>query len=1227
MTTSTLSRQMQARRLFATAAVVCISSNMMAQAPSSLSYPTPNVFIANVSNVFLSPNLAGNATSYAINPALPAGLSFNTSTGVISGVPTAASAATVYTVTANGAGATSTSVTSSIQVTNNYFNNNYATISFGGTGVTLINGNTGATISSSTTTTVGTAAGDIVVYKNVVTLSGQPIDCIVKTVSVSSGTTVEAYDQNEASGSNWSSNDPKFFAPQFTFPAGTANTVAGAGGNAQFNFQFILGNSYSTTSHTGTPVVLQNVRINTYDIDGNGANFSNQYNEFGGFSTSEVGSGSTLQAPVYNSTTGLTTYRSNSTTNVTSVVQDATRVRLTYSNMSDFSIRVGGGGLSYFFLDFSAGPGFSTAVVTPTPSVDLDTDVIGVNNAGSGCGTSLSFTHASQSNITATGDLTQLRVSFPTADILNGSSEQIVVNGATNGTIALNADPSINNLTLGGVVYTVAGSTASGVRTLIFTRNSGTFTVANAEALLDALQYNNTNTTPTPGSRDFTVNVRNAAFQSPNAVFTATLDCVSISGHVYHDISALVDSTVNATGASQFAAGAVYVVRVNPVNNQVIDSKAIATGGAYTFGTVSPGSYAFYVSTTAPAPGSVFTAANFPAGYIPTGENLGATAGNDHQTDGKLLITIGSISITDANFGLEIPPTTANSTFSGIANPGGFNAYPLPVNTFTTNDTDGNIDSIRINSFPTGANYIKIGSTVYTNGGTCPPQVVTCTPWPGSVNVPFSGGNPVPVVSVDPTLEGTATVVINFAAYDDGRIISNNSDVTLNFVGGISYLTLGGKVWNDANGNGIQAGTEATVAPADAGQTLYALLIQTTRTYSGAPTILASSVVNSTTGYTFSNVPANNDYTIQIVSLATAPTSGAAASTVNIHLASGWTGVSTNADGTIAANQNTGALSIALANLSTSKSNQNFGIDRIPDATSATTSVPQPVVGTLYTLNGIGGNPPIPVGTDTEDGALGATNTIVITSLPVYTTLLYNNIAVTVGQVITDFDPSKLKVQVTVNTTGQTGTSFQFSYKDAAGVPDPTPATYTLNWLTPLPVKLGAFTATAENGKAKLNWVTYTEEHNKGFAIERSIDSRNWKQIEFVNSIADGGMSTTKEYYVTYDNQPQSGANYYRLKQTDMDGAFTYSEIKQLTFGRDNSISIYPNPAKDMVNVKVADWSKVAAVRILDVNGKILFQTQNASNGISLGAMANGNYILQLEHTNGQLDNFNLVKQ
>ncbi|MHA8055590.1 putative Ig domain-containing protein [Aquirufa nivalisilvae] len=98
-----------------TTAVVRITVNVAA--PSALSYTTPNVYTVGSTITNLNPTVTGTVTSYSISPGLPTGLSFNTTTGVISGTPTVTSPATDYTVTAtNGTGSTTAVVRITVNV-------------------------------------------------------------------------------------------------------------------------------------------------------------------------------------------------------------------------------------------------------------------------------------------------------------------------------------------------------------------------------------------------------------------------------------------------------------------------------------------------------------------------------------------------------------------------------------------------------------------------------------------------------------------------------------------------------------------------------------------------------------------------------------------------------------------------------------------------------------------------------------------------------------------------------------------------------------------------------------------------------------------------------------------------------------------------------------------------------------------------------------------------------
>lgn len=244
-----------------------------------------------------------------------------------------------------------TTITSNAQFT---YDNNYQNINFGGTGVSITYFPTGSN---------GTKINDIILYRNVVTLNGQAIDCYVTVEELSSGTAITTIDQTASSGNGWSFNSPRLFSPFMTMPSGTASNFGGA---VSFRFQFIRGGTFTYNNITkvvsATNVTLQNVRINVYDIDGNGAQYSNQSARFGGFQTSEMAVNTNLSA-TYQSTTKLTSFRSKLSSNTTNALDDRNRVRVTYDALSNFVIRLTGAVTYYSFIDFGVGEQYTTPPV------------------------------------------------------------------------------------------------------------------------------------------------------------------------------------------------------------------------------------------------------------------------------------------------------------------------------------------------------------------------------------------------------------------------------------------------------------------------------------------------------------------------------------------------------------------------------------------------------------------------------------------------------------------------------------------------------------------------------------------------------------------------------------------------------------------------------------------------------------------------------------------------
>jgi hypothetical protein len=118
----------------------------------------------------------------------------------------------------------------------------------------------------------------------------------------------------------------------------------------------------------------------------------------------------------------------------------------------------------------------------------------------------------------------------------------------------------------------------------------------------------------------------------------------------------------------------------------------------------------------------------------------------------------------------------------------------------------------------------------------------------------------------------------------------------------------------------------------------------------------------------------------------------------------------------------------------------------------------------------------------------------------------------------------------------------------------------------PLPVQLVSFTAKMnKTGFVDLAWVTATEVNNDYFSVERSIDGINFEEVLQVNGSGNTNRMIT---YSAVDGKPLTGVSYYRLKQTDFDGAYEYFNIVSVT---NNAIAtnvpanvnwtIFPNPA------------------------------------------------------------------
>ncbi len=146
-----------------------------------------------------------------------------------------------------------------------------------------------------------------------------------------------------------------------------------------------------------------------------------------------------------------------------------------------------------------------------------------------------------------------------------------------------------------------------------------------------------------------------------------------------------------------------------------------------------------------------------------------------------------------------------------------------------------------------------------------------------------------------------------------------------------------------------------------------------------------------------------------------------------------------------------------------------------------------------------------------------------------------------------------------------------------------------LTTLAPLPVELTSFTASASTEGVTLMWTTASEINNHGFEVERSYDGNIFSSVGFIN----GHGTSTEIHNYTYVDKAESKTNstlYYRLKQSDMDGRSTYSQILTVKVDMPTQFSLsqnYPNPFNPTTSIKyTVPQNGPVTIKLYDITGR-----------------------------------------
>jgi hypothetical protein len=152
-----------------------------------------------------------------------------------------------------------------------------------------------------------------------------------------------------------------------------------------------------------------------------------------------------------------------------------------------------------------------------------------------------------------------------------------------------------------------------------------------------------------------------------------------------------------------------------------------------------------------------------------------------------------------------------------------------------------------------------------------------------------------------------------------------------------------------------------------------------------------------------------------------------------------------------------------------------------------------------------------------------------------------------------------------------------------------------------------------------LSWQTTQEESTSSFDIQRSPDGINWNSIGSVLAQGNSGFVTN---YSFHDLFPIGLVDYYRLKSINQDGTFSYSDVEIISISPSASFRIFPNPAKDYLNIVLGCVSNKSVIRLFNLRGQTVFTQQpNSESGstfsIPVQNLTQGIYMLQVLDSDG----------
>jgi hypothetical protein len=206
------------------------------------------------------------------------------------------------------------------------------------------------------------------------------------------------------------------------------------------------------------------------------------------------------------------------------------------------------------------------------------------------------------------------------------------------------------------------------------------------------------------------------------------------------------------------------------------------------------------------------------------------------------------------------------------------------------------------------------------------------------------------------------------------------------------------------------------------------------------------------------------------------------------------------------------------------------------------------------------------------------------------------------------------------DTTFKTGFPFaQAPWRGFIGAPYVGPTS-----VQTLPVTFVSFAADKSGEKVLLRWEVANEINNSYYEVERSLGNGTYIKIGTI--AAQGGFGTNAYQFVDV-NPTLNGSNFYRIKQVDKDGRYSYTPIRLIKFDTKNIFIVTPNPATNFINIYTSE--RGLRINLFDGNGKKVASNVMSSGSLqfNLSGLSKGIYMVVAEKDGVRVQTTRIVKQ